>query len=77
VWTQYGTDQAGWPTYEELLNQVKRDLVAMGAPALKLRNHLQLLQVLDHIVLVMAMDGASAEKGLKQGNQLRAERLAS
>ena len=77
VWTQYGTDEAGWPSYEELLNGVKRELVAMGAPALKLRNHLQLLQVLDHIVLVMAMDGAAAEKGLKQANQLRAERLAS
>jgi hypothetical protein len=77
VWTQYETGQAGWATYEQLLNNVKRDLIALGAPTLQLKNHLQLLQVLDHIVLVMAMDGASAQMGLKQPNQLRAERLAS
>jgi hypothetical protein len=77
VWTQYETDRAGWPAYEALLNQVKRDLIALGAPALQLRNHLQLLQVLDHIVLVMAMDGAAAQMGLKQQGPIRAERLAS
>lgn len=77
VWTQYGIDEAGWPTYEALLNQVKRDLVTLGAPALQLKNHLQLLQVLDHIVLVMAMDGAAARMGLKQQGQIRTERLAS
>lgn len=77
VWTQYETDRAGWPAYEALLNQVKRDLIALGAPALQLRNHLQLLQVLDHIVLVMAMDGAAAQMGLKQRGKIRAERLAS
>jgi len=77
VWTQYETDRAGWPAYEALLSQVKRDLIALGAPALQLRNHLQLLQVLDHIVLVMAIDGAAAQMGLKQQGQIRAERLAS
>jgi hypothetical protein len=56
---------------------VKRDLVALGAPALTLRNRLPLLQVLDHVVLVMAMDGANGEMGLKQSGELRAERLAS
>jgi hypothetical protein len=77
VWTQHGTDQAGWPSYGALLNAVKTDLIALGAPALKLKNHLQLLQVLDHIVLVMAMDGAAAQMGLKQPGAIRAERLAS
>jgi hypothetical protein len=77
VWAQYGTEEAGWPSYDALLNRVKRDLVAIGAPALMLRNKLQLLQALDHIVLVMAMDGASAQRGLKQSGEIRAERLAS
>jgi len=77
LWTQYETDKAGWPSYEALLSQVKRDLITLGAPALQLKNHLQLLQVLDHIVLVMAMDGAAAQMGLKQPGQIRAERLAS
>jgi hypothetical protein len=77
VWTQYETDRAGWPTYEALLDQVKRDLIALGAPALQLRNHLPLLQALDHIVLVMAMDGAANQLGLKPQGPIRAERLAS
>jgi len=77
VWTEHGTSQAGWAAYDALLAGVKRDLVALGAPALTLRNRLQLLQVLDHVVLVMAMDGANAEMGLKQPRELRAERLAS
>lgn len=78
VWTQFETHAAGWPSYEQLLSAVKRDLVALGAPALQLRNKLPLLQVLDHIVLVMAMDGAAAQMGLKQPDQqIRAERLAS
>lgn len=77
VWTQYETDRAGWPMYGALLDQVKRDLIALGAPALQLKNHLQLLQVLDHIVLVMAMDGAATQLGLKPQGPIRAERLAS
>ena len=77
VWAQFGTDQAGWTSYDGLLDSVKRDLVALGAPALMLRNKLQLLQVFDHVVLVMAMDGASAQRGLKQADEPSAERLAS
>ena len=77
VWTQHETASAGWPAYDALLAGVKRDLVALGAPALRLRNQLQLLQVLDHIVLVIAMDGAAAQRGLKPSGQLRADRLAS
>jgi hypothetical protein len=77
VWTQHETDEAGWATYDDLLNSLKRDLISLDAPALMLKNKLQLLQVLDHIVLVMAMDGASAQRGLKQPGELRAERLAS
>jgi Aspartyl/Asparaginyl beta-hydroxylase len=77
VWTQFETDHAGWPRYEELLGQVKGDLITLGAPGLLLRNKLPLIQALDHIVLVMAMDGAAAQMGLKQPGELRAERLAS
>lgn len=73
VWTQYGADQAGWPDYQHLLDAVKRDLLALGAPALKLRNHLPLIQVLDHIILAMAMGGTET----KVASELRAERLAS
>src|SRR6185295_3632600 len=50
VWTQYETDRVGWPAYEALLNNVKRDLIALGAPALQLKNHVQFLQALDQIV---------------------------
>jgi Aspartyl/Asparaginyl beta-hydroxylase len=77
VWAQFGDDQAGWAEYEQVLSGVKRDLIALGAPALRLRNHLQLLQVFDHIVLVIAMGGALARMGATPSGPLRAERLAS
>lgn len=76
VWTRYGADDEGWATYDALLQQVKGDLIALGAPALQLRNRLQLLQVLDHVVLVMAL-GASAQQAAAPASELRAERLAS
>lgn len=72
LWTQHGDDRAGWPAYAALLEDMKRDLIALGAPALKLRNHLPLLQVLDQIVLVMAMSGAERATA-----ELHPERLAS
>lgn len=77
LWTQYGTDRRGWPSYDQLLSGVKEDLIALDAAALILRNKLQLLQVLDHVVLTMAMSGAADEMGLKQPRELSAERLAS
>ena len=72
LWTQHGDVRAGWPAYAALLEDMKRDLIALGAPALKLRNHLPLLQVLDQVVLVMAMSGA--ERAMAE---LSPERLAS
>ena len=72
LWTQHGDARAGWPAYAALLEDMKRDLIALGAPALKLRNHLPLLQVLDQVVLVMAMSGA--ERAMAE---LSPERLAS
>ena len=72
LWTQHGDDFAGWPAYAALLEAMKRDLIALGAPALKLRNHLPLLQVLDQVVLVMAMSGAE-----RASTQRSPERLAS
>ena len=73
LWSQYGDDRAGWAAYAVVLEDMKRDLIALGAPALKLRNHLPLLQALDQIVLVMAMAGAMQQTTAELGP----ERLAS
>lgn len=72
LWTQHGDDRGGWPAYAALLEDMKRDLITLGAPAIKLRNHLPLIQVLDQIVLVMAMSGA--ERAMAD---VSPERLAS
>jgi hypothetical protein len=55
TWAQFGTDEAGLASYWPLLDEVKRDLSDMGAAAIVLRNRLQLLLVLDHVVFVNAV----------------------
>ena len=53
VWTQYETDRAGVAGLRGAAQSGEaRASSRLDAPALQLRNHLQLLQVLDHIVLV-------------------------
>ena len=56
AWAQFGTDDAGWPAYTELLEAVKRDLASLRGGGILLKNQLQLYLALDHMVLTNVLD---------------------
>lgn len=76
AWARFGTDREGLSTYQSLVAEAKRDLVALGGARLLLRNELQLLVVLDQLVFQMAM-APPAEPLRPVAAQGGGERLAS
>lgn len=76
AWARFGEADSGLPTYRRLIAEVQRDLHALGAARLLLRNELQLWMVLDQLVFQMAVAppaAAPAAEPLAGGGQ----RLAS
>lgn len=76
VWTQYETDESGWPDYLRLLEELKRDLSAIGGGPVQLKNGLGLYVVLDNLVLVNLFADPAAVQAKVAGGEAK-RRLAS
>jgi hypothetical protein len=74
VWAQYEADEAGWPDYLRLLDELKRDLSTIGDTSVQLKNRLSLYLVLDHMVLLSLFGDPAAVQAKAAGE---ARRLAS
>jgi hypothetical protein len=55
LWAVYGTDDAGASAYRQLLAQAASDMNRIGGGQLRLKNDLPLFEVLDRLVLSMAL----------------------
>jgi hypothetical protein len=55
AWARFGDKDEGLPSYLGLVEQVRRDVAAMGAETLQLPNELILGQVLDELIFVVAI----------------------
>ena len=75
VWAQYEADEAGWPDYLRLLEELKRDLSRIGGASVQLKNRLSLYLVLDHMVLLNLFADPAAVDAKAAGEAKR--RLAS
>jgi hypothetical protein len=74
AWARFGTDDEGRPIYVQLLQQVRVDLSKLGGGHIRLGNQMPLYQVLDQLVLQMALAAPRAP----QANAIQArQRLAS
>ena len=54
-WARFGTDEEGRTTYLQLLQLVRIDLSGLGGSHLQLGNRMPLYQVLDQLILQMAL----------------------
>ncbi|MEO6198795.1 MAG: aspartyl/asparaginyl beta-hydroxylase domain-containing protein [Sphingomicrobium sp.] len=55
LWAQYGTSDAGLPSYRERIDTARADLQALGYSDIKLDNELQLSVVLDQLIFIPAI----------------------
>ena len=60
AWARFGTDDEGRPAYMQLLQKVRTDLSSLGGGHIRLGNKMPLYQVLDQLVLQMALAAARA-----------------
>lgn len=73
AWARFGTDEEGRGTYQQLLQQVRLDLGRLGGAHLQLANRMPLYQVVEQLILQMALASPRAAQGGTVGGQ----RLAS
>lgn len=54
-WACHGEDRAGWPRYRVLLDGLRRELLALGAGQIGLRNEVGLMHALDGCLFAVAL----------------------
>ena len=75
LWAQFGTSEAAFPAYRRLAHETRRELRALGAPEILLRNKMDLALVIDQLIFVNAV---SAPVEPQLGTMAQAQRqLAS
>ncbi|GAA4740808.1 hypothetical protein GCM10023264_02230 [Sphingomonas daechungensis] len=55
VWARFGSDDAGRGEYERVLEQARRDILALGISELEMPNEVPLPRMLDQLIFVMAL----------------------
>lgn len=60
AWAQFGTDDAGLPTYEQLLQDVRASLSEMGVATLEMPNEVPLARMLEQIIFLLALAPADS-----------------
>jgi hypothetical protein len=73
LWAQFGDSEPGRAAYVELASRSRRDIHALGAEDVRLKNELDLAFVLDQLVFTMAVSAPAAPPLRAAGGQ----RLAS
>jgi hypothetical protein len=54
-WARFGTDDAGRPIYEQLLQDVRESLAVMGIADVEMPNQIPLARMLEQLILVLAL----------------------
>ncbi|MEO7563712.1 MAG: aspartyl/asparaginyl beta-hydroxylase domain-containing protein [Sphingomicrobium sp.] len=67
LWAQYGTSDAGVPSYRELMGRARADLETLGHSAIDLDNELQLSVVLDQLIFIPAIAAPAVRPTLAGG----------
>jgi hypothetical protein len=55
TWARFGTDDAGRPIYEQLLQDVRDGVAAMGVATLELPNRVPLARMLEQLIFLLAL----------------------
>jgi hypothetical protein len=55
AWARFGTDDAGRPTYEQLLQDVRASLSEMGVATLEMPNKIPLARMLEQLIFLLAI----------------------
>lgn len=72
AWTQFGPDEPGRPTYAQLIDSARRDMIGLGSKDVLLENDWPLNAMFESLIFQMALGAPSASASLAQTRQPQA-----
>jgi hypothetical protein len=72
LWAAFGEAEAGWPRYRALLDEFTREVAALGAGGVRLRNGQDLLTTLNVLVFIAALSDKPRFTGAGEWSQAQA-----